>query len=171
MQKATMATRMTELSFLLLLSVAWWSRVEADRTVTINSFQSEVEDGNSVADSMSGDVGDNLVNFLMNIKKSCPGAAQLEIEVYKDGVVVYTNGQTLKQPMKEFQQMNICGSIDAPEPDDESCSIQEGEQTASQCDVSAWFESFDEGDYKAVAAVTVNNEKLGALFLDVTISA
>ncbi|XP_078038988.1 uncharacterized protein LOC144471113 [Augochlora pura] len=171
MRKATMATRMAELSLLFLLSIASWSRVEAGDVVTINSFQADVEGGNSVIDSISGDLADNIVGFTMNIKQSCPGTAQMDIELFKGGNLANTMSQTYKQPMKEILDSNLCGSIDAPDPDDDSCSILEGEQTASQCDISSWFQGMDDDDYEAIATITVNGEKVGTMVLGVTVSS
>lgn len=45
--------------------------------------------------------------------------------MYKDGDVVNTFDKMFEHPMNDFANYNICGSVDSPEPDDDTCSMAE----------------------------------------------
>lgn len=116
-------------------------------------------------------MGSNGLASVINIKNNCPGAVQAEIRVLKDDQIINSNVQNMKQPIKDFESYNMCASIDAPDTDDESCSIAQGEQTVKDCDVSSWFSDMDPGSYIAECDFKVKNELSATAYIYVTVES
>ena len=158
--------------FLLLfvLCVVSQSRVEAENKVTVTSFNADVP-GNDVVDSWNYDLANNLIASTINVKKNCPGSVEADVRVYQGDKMVNTINKNLDHPMKDFESYNMCGSIDCPEPDDDSCSMAEGEQSARDCDMSSWFSDMNPGDYRIICDFKQEDNILTTLTLDVTVES
>ncbi|XP_076223090.1 uncharacterized protein LOC116434457 [Nomia melanderi] len=164
-----METSMADL-LMFVLCVASWSSVKAENTVTITGYSVDITNSD-VIKSWNTDVSDNVLASTININQDCPGSVQAEIAIYKEGNLVNTVSQTYKQPFKEFQGSNICGSIDGPEPDDESCSAVQGEQVASECDVRSWFSDMDVGSYDADCDFQIEGNSIAVAHLNVKVES
>ncbi|XP_076680962.1 uncharacterized protein LOC143375563 [Andrena cerasifolii] len=160
----------TKFLLLFVLCIASWSRVEAKNKATVTSFNADVP-GNDVVDSWNYDLANNLIASTIKVKKNCPGIIEVDIRIYQGENMVNTLNKKFEKPMKDFADYNICGSLDYPEPDDDSCSIAEGEQSAKDCDISSWFSDMNPGDYRIECDFKQEDNMLTSLKMDVTVES
>ena len=157
-------------SLLFVLCVASWSRVEAENKVTVNSFSADVP-GNDVVESWNYDLADNLIASTIKVKKNCPGMVEADIRVYQDDNIVNTMNKKFNKPMKDFADYNMCESMDSPEPDDDSCSIAEGEHSAKNCDMSSCFSDMNAGKYRIECDFKQEDTILTSIKMDITVES
>ncbi|XP_076630628.1 uncharacterized protein LOC143346433 [Colletes latitarsis] len=158
-----------ELPLVLILFIASLSYTNAEKKVTVLSYDAGVTNGNNIFDSWTPSISDGLFASNIGVIQNCPGPAQVILKLFKDDQLVNTFSQNFKQPMKELESYNICGSIDAPEPDDESCSIVQGEHTASDCNLSSLFSDMENGQYIVEAEFKFSNNVASTAKLDLKV--
>ncbi|XP_050474521.1 uncharacterized protein LOC126865722 [Bombus huntii] len=131
----------------VILSIVSLSHVKAIK-VTITDFYVDVPD-NDLIDSWSPSLSDNLISSQISVKQDCPGEIEADITIYNGDDVVNEMNKKFDKPMKELEGYNMCASIETPGSEDDSCSLAQGEQALSDCDVSDFFSSMNPGDYVA----------------------
>ncbi|XP_043256410.1 uncharacterized protein LOC122399643 [Colletes gigas] len=164
-----MQSSFVKLPLVLILCIVSLSYTNAEKKVTVHSYNADVTNGNNVLDSWSPSLSNGLITSNIGVSQNCPSAAQVVIKIFKDEQLVNTFNQNFKQPIKEFESYNICSSIDAPEPDDDSCSVAQGEHTASDCDLSSFFSDMDNGQYIVECEFKFSNNVVSTAKLDLTV--
>ncbi|XP_017763371.1 PREDICTED: uncharacterized protein LOC108553116 [Eufriesea mexicana] len=135
-----------KLLLVFVLCIVSILHVKAEKEISIVFFNVDVSNSD-ILNSWDGDLADNLISSTINVKENCPGQIEADIRIYQGDNLVNTMNKKYDKPMNEFENLDICGSVEAPEPDDDSCSIAEGEQTAKDCDIRSWFKDMSTGEY------------------------
>ncbi|XP_050586402.1 uncharacterized protein LOC126920306 [Bombus affinis] len=154
----------------VILSIVSLSHVKAATKVTVTDFYVDVPD-NELIDSWSHSLADNLISSQIFVKQDCPGEIEADITVYKGDDIVSQKNKKFDKPMKDFENYDICASIETPDSDDDSCSVAQGEQAASDCDVSDWFSSMKPGDYVAKCDFKQGDKLISSATLNVKVEA
>ncbi|XP_026672171.1 uncharacterized protein LOC108627769 [Ceratina calcarata] len=157
-----------KLIFVTILCVALWMRAKADNKITVNSFDVDIP-GNDIVGAWDHDLANNLISSTISIKRDCPGVFELDIKVYEGEAQVQQMNQKLKKPIKDIENYNLCASIDGPDPEDDQCSILEGEQSVKDCDVRDWFKDMSAGDYKVVATFSQDDQNVATITMNVLV--
>ncbi|XP_003485373.1 uncharacterized protein LOC100748835 [Bombus impatiens] len=131
----------------VILSIVSLSHVKAVK-VTITDFYVDVSDNDLVV-SWSPSLSDNLISSQIFVKQDCPGEIEADITIYNGDDVINEMNKIFDKPIKELEGYNICASIETPNSEDDSCSLAQGEQAISDCDVSDFFSGMNPGDYTA----------------------
>ncbi|CAK9796243.1 hypothetical protein ANTPLA_LOCUS707 [Anthophora plagiata] len=165
-----MKTSNAKLLLVSVLCIISCSFVQSDNEVTINSFDVDIPD-NDVMDSWTYDLANNLIGSTINVKKNCPDSIEMETRIYQENEIVNQIVKQLEKPIKDFESYGICATIDYPEPDDDTCSIAEGEQSAKDCDVSEWFRDMSPGKYTIQTDFKQNDNMIACVKIDVTVES
>ncbi|XP_076661199.1 uncharacterized protein LOC143365166 [Halictus rubicundus] len=166
-----MAAPMTELLFLFLLGIASWSCCVAENTVTLTGISCAPADGNKVLESFECTQSNNLFHAKINVKESCPGEIQSNMEVLKGGNVVNTFQQTQKQVPNDIRGLNVCESVDGPDPDSDECSAAQGELSVENCDPTSFFSDADADNYDVNIEYSMGGDIIGTAKLEVKVEA
>ncbi|XP_060814570.1 uncharacterized protein LOC132906416 [Bombus pascuorum] len=154
----------------LILSIVTSSHITLAK-VSVTDFNVDVPD-NEIIDSWRHKLLNNLISSEIIIKQNCPeGEIEAEITVYKDDDIILQKNTKLDKPMIDFQNYGICASIKTPDLDDDSCSIAQGEQGASECDVSDWFSSMNPGSYAAKCDFKRDGNLIAGITLSINVES
>ncbi|XP_054016336.1 uncharacterized protein LOC128896851 [Hylaeus anthracinus] len=164
-----MQSLLAKMLLILVLSVASWSCVGAEKDVKIKSVKTDVSDGNSAVESWTTSLSNNQIDTEIKVKENCPPMIQAEIRLIKDGIIVNKFVQNMDQPFEIVKSQNLCNSVDTQEPDDKSCSAVEGEHRLSECDLSSWFSDLDDGDYTGECDIKSNNKIISTATMEVEV--
>ncbi|CAK9824145.1 hypothetical protein ANTRET_LOCUS2360 [Anthophora retusa] len=165
-----MKTSIAKLLLVSVLCIISCSLVQSDNEVTINSFDVDIPD-NDVMDSWTYDLANNLIGSTINIKRSCPDSIEMDVRIYQDTEMVNQIFKKIDKPMKDFESYHICEAIDYPEPDDDTCSIADGEQSAKDCDISDWFRDMSPGKYSVQTDFKQGDNKVACVKIDLTVES
>ncbi|XP_076661200.1 uncharacterized protein LOC143365167 [Halictus rubicundus] len=166
-----MAAPMTELLFLFLLGIASWSCCVAEYTVTLTRSNCTLADGNGVLDSFECIHSDNLFDAKIYVTDSCPDVVQTTVEVLKDDILVNTVQQTHKQVPSYIRDLDICESVNGPDPDSDECSAAEGELSVENCDVTSFFKEMDPGKYDVNVEFSMDGVVIGTATAELRVEA
>ncbi|CAD1470919.1 unnamed protein product, partial [Heterotrigona itama] len=140
----------------------------ADNKVTVQDVKVDIP-SNNIVGSWEPQVSNNLISSKIAIKENCPGEIEADIKVYQGDQIVSQTTKKFDKPVKDFESMNICSSVESPDLDDDSCSIAEGEQSATDCDVSDWFKQMKPGDYNAVCDFKQGGNTVASVTLSIKV--
>ncbi|KOX67750.1 hypothetical protein WN51_08123 [Melipona quadrifasciata] len=117
-----MQSSIAKLLLVVVLCIVSLSHVEASNKVTVQGMEVNVPDNNIVG-SWQPQVSNNLISSTINVIENCPGEIEADIKVYQGDDVVSQTTKKFDKPIKDFESMNICASIESPDPENDSCSV------------------------------------------------